>query len=106
MSKKPGVMVYFELRCVLDALSDQESGQLFRIILEYGETGVEPEIPDKLRIVWPLIKMRLMNDDQRYQTICEQNAYKNYCQQVKKHGDTPQAFEQWLYDSDRRPECP
>ena len=40
---KPGVMIYFNDARVVDKLTDQEAGKLFRGILQYAERG---EIPD------------------------------------------------------------
>ena len=36
MKKKPGVMVYFDLRGMVKLLPDAEKGKLFEAILEYG----------------------------------------------------------------------
>ena len=96
MKQKPGVMIYFELSDVLDVLSDADAGKLFRIILEYGKTMLEPVIPDNLLVAWPLIRSRLFFDNQRYNNLCLQNAYKSYAHWEKEKGRTPLPFDEWL----------
>jgi len=96
MENKPGVMIYFDMAPILDRLSDKNAGILFRAILEYGATGQEPELPDRLRLVWPMIQMRLMADDQRYQTIIYKRKYAAYSRWAKYHGQTPVSYDQWL----------
>ena len=100
MKNKPGVMVYFEMRPVLDALTDEEAGQLFRAILEYGETLCEPHIPDRIVPLWPLLRSRIFFDDQRYRNMCEQNAYKPYHNGAKKRQETPLSFDEWILQGD------
>ena len=46
MSKRPGVMIYFDILQVLERISDQDAGRLFRAILEYGRDGKIPALPD------------------------------------------------------------
>lgn len=41
--KRPGVMLYFDLRPCLKALSLEQKGLLFDSILSYGEIGVVPQ---------------------------------------------------------------
>ena len=103
MSKKPGVMIYFDMRESLNRMSDQKAGQLFRVILEYGETGREPTIPDGLLLIWPLIRMRLDCDHMRYEQTSLKRRYANYVKNANKDGTEKLSYEQWLanqYDTD------
>lgn len=95
MKKKPGVMVYFELRRMLTLLSDAEKGQLFEAILEYGETGLVGELSDNLRIAWPLIQMRLDMDSSRYELMVIKRRYAAYSRWAKENGETIKSFEEW-----------
>ena len=95
MKKKPGVMVYFELRGMLKLLPDAEKGKLFEAILEYGETGKVGELTEKLRIVWPLIQMRLDMDNSRYEMMIIKRKYAAYSRWAKEHGETVQPFQEW-----------
>lgn len=96
MSDKPGVMIYFDMRQTLSRLSDRQAGILFRAILEYGATKKVPELPDSLYLLWPLLQMRLDNDDQRYHSISQKRQYATYKRWNK---DDCKTFEQWLLDN-------
>lgn len=71
MAKKPGVMLYFELRPCLTHLSREEKGQLFEAILAYGEDGVLPEFNDRLEIAWSFVRLRIDADNEKYRAKCE-----------------------------------
>jgi len=96
MKKKPGVMIYFELRGMLKLLPDAEKGQLFEAILEYGETGQLPELSPTLRVAWPLIQMRLDADTNRYTHVGMKRRYAAYVRWAKEHGEEPIAFSEWV----------
>mgnify|MGYP003299489685 CR=1 FL=1 len=95
MKRKPGVMVYFELRGMMKLLSDVEKGKLFEAILEYGETGMVGELTDKLKVAWPLIQMRLDMDNSRYELTVMKRRYAAYSRWAKEHGETVKGFEEW-----------
>ena len=96
MKKKPGVMVYFELRGMLKLLSDAEKGQLFEAILEYGESGCVPDLSPTLRVAWPLIQMRLDLDNTRYEYVTFKRKYAAYTRWSREHGVEPKDFEAWM----------
>ena len=96
MKRKPGVMVYFELRGMMKLLSDAEKGKLFEAILEYGETGMVGEMSDTLRVAWPLIQMRLDMDNTRYEFVGFKRKYAAYVRWAKEHDEEPKDFEQWM----------
>ena len=96
MKKKPGVMVYFDLRGMLCLLPDAEKGKLFEAILEYGQTGSVGELSDTLRIVWPLIQNRLDMDSFRYDKTVVKRKYAAYTRWAKEHQEDPMLFDDWL----------
>lgn len=98
MEKKPGVMIYFDMAPMLDRLTDKNTGILFRAILEYGATGKEPELPNRLKLFWPLIQMRLDADDQRYHDLSNKRRYAAYSRWTQYHGQEPVSYNQWLCD--------
>lgn len=69
MGKRPGVMLYFDVRPSLRRLSDEEKGRLFEAILDYGENGVIPAFEDRLGVAWDFIQPKIDADSQRYQKI-------------------------------------
>ena len=71
MSKKPGVMLYFDTMQSIRHLSDKNVAILLRAIMEYGMHGTIPELPDKVLLLWPMIQMRLDTDDQRYNQLTQ-----------------------------------
>lgn len=99
MKKKPGVMVYFELRGMLKLLSDAEKGQLFEAILEYGETGNIGALSPALKVAWPLIQMRLDMDNTRYEFVTYKRKYAAYIRWAKEHGEQPKDFDDWMIDN-------
>lgn len=80
--KMPGVMLYFELRPAAALLSFEEKGRLLDAILDYGDTGLKPELEtDMLRMVWAFLAPRLDADRERYNAKCEkarENAAKRW----------------------------
>ena len=96
MKKKPGVMVYFELRKMLKLLPDSEKGKLFEAILDYGETGKVGELTDTLQIVWPLIQNKLDTDSLQYDRKIVKRKYASYTRWTKEHCEQPLSYEDWL----------
>ena len=95
MKKKPGVMVYFDLRKMLKLLPDAEKGKLFEAILDCGETGEVGELTDTLRIVWPLIQNRLDSDSLRYAEVGCKRKYAAYVRWAKEHHELPMDYPIW-----------
>lgn len=96
MKKKPGVMVYFELRGMLKLLPDAEKGKLFEAILEYGETGKVGELTETLRIAWPLIQRRLDTDSFRYTQVGLKRRYAAYVRWSREHFEEPKSYAEWM----------
>ena len=96
MKKKPGVMVYFDIRRMVKLLTDEEKGKLFEAILDYGETGTAGELTDTLRIVWPLIQNKLDIDSLQYDKKVVKRKYASYTRWTKQHNEEPLSYEEWL----------
>jgi len=73
MAKRPGVMLYFELRPCLRRLTDGEKGQLLEAILDYGEEGTEPALEGMAALAWDFIRPRIDRDGEHYRELCEKN---------------------------------
>lgn len=71
MSERPGVMFYFSLRPALKRLSMEEKGRLFDAILDYGETGILPELDGVLGVCWDFIQPMIDKDAEAYRMKCE-----------------------------------
>lgn len=67
-AKKPGVMIYFEIRPQLKLLKPMQRLAIYDAILDYAEQGTEPALKqDAARLAWGFIKPILDRDDARYQ---------------------------------------
>ena len=104
MKKKPGVMVYFDMRKMLKLLPDKEKGILFEAILDYGETGETGELTDTLRIIWPLIQRRLDVDSLQYGKKVVKKKYAAYVRWSNEQGENVMRYEQWLEANGYDPE--
>ena len=96
MKKKPGVMVYFDMRRMVKLLTDEEKGKLFEAILDYGETGQAGELTDTLRIVWPLIQDRLDKDSFQYDKKVVKRKYAAYTRWANEHQEAVMPYGDWL----------
>ncbi len=96
MKKKPGVMIYFDMRRMVKLLTDEETGKLFEAILDYGETGCAGELTDTLRIVWPLIQQRLDIDSFQYDKKVVKKKYAAYTRWANEQKENVMSYAQWL----------
>ena len=70
--KRPGVMIYFDVRSCLQSLSLEQKGMLLDAILSYGEEGTLTEIKDPVVLVaWNFIRPKIDTDGERYERRCE-----------------------------------
>lgn len=66
--------MYTEIADLIDDLTDDEAGQIFRAIFQYIKTGDPPVYSDRaLRITFNAIKTKLDADTEKYESICERN---------------------------------
>lgn len=94
--EKPGVMVYFDMLPVISQLSNADKGRLFQAILEYAQLGVVPELPPKLRPLWPLITTRIDHDEYRYQETVTKRKYAAYARWEKLDDRIPLSYDDWI----------
>lgn len=64
---------FFDLLETVEELSHEEVGRLFLACLEYGKTGVAPQLPGNERFVFPGIRAQIDRDRNSYTTRCEAN---------------------------------
>lgn len=92
---KPGVMFYFDVRPCIKRLNLNEKGQLFEAILDYAESGIEPELDGALGIAWDFIQPRLDQDTERYGNRVLQKQYAAFVRELKKRGSVVISFDEW-----------
>ena len=95
MSRKPGVMIYFDLLPAIRNLSNSDKGILFEAILEYGKNRKTPVLSNKTMVIWPLILQRMEVDEMRYMRTVTRRAYAAYRRWAKQHGEEPMEFLEW-----------
>ena len=100
MRKRPGVMLYFDLRPSLKLLSTEDRGRLFDAILDYAELGVVPELDGMLAMAWEFIRPRIDKDGERYERQIAQRQYAVYSREAKRRGETPLSFDDWCKSGD------
>lgn len=101
MKKRPGVLIYFDIRNGTKRLSTSEKGLLFDAILDYAENGVVPEFEGGLGIAWDFIVQKLDKDAESYAAKSIGNQYNVYERECKKRFLPPQVSrDEWLTLSD------
>lgn len=74
MSKKsPGFILEKDQKIIIDELSNEEAGIIFKAIYEYEATKEEPLLDKTLKIVFKQFKVKLDFYDEKYNTTCETN---------------------------------
>ena len=68
------IKVFVDYLDAIELLGDAERGRLFTALLEYGRTGVAPQLGGNERYIFPLIKAQIDRDRDRYNSKCAQNA--------------------------------
>lgn len=89
-------MVYFDMMGPLKVLPDEEKGQLFWAMLEYGKDGVSPKFDGLLALAWEFVKPKLDKDFEEYGRTVLKRQYATFCRIRKKNGDPEMSFEDWL----------
>ena len=72
-SKKPGVMLYFELYTMLKQMTVEDAHALIMAIFEYAQNGIVPQFSSQALVyVWEFVRLNIDRDDQRYLKVVEQ----------------------------------
>lgn len=67
------VKIFVDFRKSLDMLSDAEKGRLFSAMLEYAESGTEPDLKGNERFIWPTAKMNIDKTAESYERVSKAN---------------------------------
>ena len=68
-----GFLVYGDIEEVVNRLSDDEAGQLFKGMISYFKTGVVPKFKGVLEFVFIPIRQQIDRDADKYEAKCEKN---------------------------------
>lgn len=72
-TEQKGFIVYKDLHAVVDELTDEQAGQLFRGMIKYFNEGKEPKFDGVLKFVFIPIKQQMDRDSEKYDEKCEKN---------------------------------
>lgn len=76
MKEQKSFLVYGDIEPVIDELSDEQAGQLFRGMVKYFKTGETPDFTGVLKFVFIPIKQQMDRDLEKYEEKCEKNRKK------------------------------
>lgn len=85
-TEQKGFIVYKDLHAVVDELTDEQAGQLFRGMIKYASGGIEPKFEGVLKFVFIPIKQQMDRDSDKYDKKCErmrENANKRWQNNAK-----------------------
>ena len=88
MSKdQKGFIVYGDIKAVVDELTDEQTGQLFKGMVGYFTDGKAPKFTGILKFVWITIKQQMDRDKEKYDAKCEKNRenIKAYWERTKEN---------------------
>ena len=69
---KKSFILYCDTLAVLDHLTDEQAGQLFKAIKSY-QSNQESELDPIIRVAFTSFEAHFIRDDEKYQHICERN---------------------------------
>ena len=98
---RPGIMLYFDMLEPVRVLPDAEKGRLLVAMLEYGQSGKEPEFQGMLALAWAFVKPKLDRDGQSYDNAKLQRKYAAFCRQRAARELPKIPFQQWLDEGQR-----
>ena len=67
--EKKSFVVYCDLKEILNELSDEEAGILFKAMVNYAQNGVEPELGIPLKYVWIPIRQQMERDAEKWNEV-------------------------------------
>ena len=88
MSKdQKGFVVYGDVHAVVDELTDEQTGKLFKAMIAYFTTGKAPKFDGILKYVWIPIRQQMDRDKEKYDAKCEKNRknIKEYWERTKEN---------------------
>ena len=95
-SGRPGVMLYFDgVAQVLERLTDEQAGQLFKAIFAYALAGEIKDLDPLAAVVFDLLRPKIDRDAERYDSKVLKSRYAVWCRENVRKGGQPVSFEQW-----------
>ena len=93
--ERPGVMLYFDQCRAMEDLTAEQRGNLLSAILQYAETGKEPELDGVTRLCFRFLQPGLDRDARRYGEVRARRRWASHCAASKRRGLEPLSFRAW-----------
>ena len=71
--EKNSFIIYIDYEEQFNLLTDEESGQLLKAIIQYEKTRIIPKLNGAVNMAFSFIKNQLDRDREKYQNKCEKN---------------------------------
>ena len=94
-TKRPGVMIYFDVINPLKRLSDKDRGKLFLAILEYAKDGTIPDFSGMLALTFEFVLPKIDRDEKAYENVLRQRQYASFCRQCNALNLPKVSFDEW-----------
>lgn len=93
---RPGIMLYFDILEPIKVLPDADKGRLLVAMLEYGQSGKQPQFDGMLALAWGFVKPKIDKDSEEYNRTVLKRMYATFCRDRKKKNEPEVSFEEWL----------
>lgn len=67
MTEAPAILIFKETKEIIDNLTEEETGKLFKAVFDYSDTKTVPVLPRDLYIAFLIIKSKIDASEERYQ---------------------------------------
>ena len=76
MKKPKGFFTYFHHSAMIDHLTDEQAGRLYKALLHYGDDGAEPDFSDDQTsaLAFIVLKGEIDLNFERYAETCEKRS--------------------------------
>ena len=99
---RPGIMLYFDILEPIRVLSEAGKGRLLVAMLEYGQTGKDPQFEGMLALAWGFVKPKIDKDSDEYNRTVLKRQYATFCRDCKRKGEQEISFEEWMMTIDHQ----
>lgn len=72
-NEQKGFIVYGDTKAIVDELTNEQAGELFRGMLDYFVDGTEPEFSNVLKIAFIPIRQQMDRNSDKYAKMCDRN---------------------------------
>ena len=93
---RPGIMLYFDILEPIKVLPDADKGRLLVAMLEYGQSGKQPQFDGMLGLAWGFIKPKIDKDEAEYNQSVLRRQYATVCRERKKKNEPEITFDEWV----------